>query len=84
MESSRRGWRPCRHKAGAPRERQEWSRLDALIKHEQQVVERLERRVMEAKRTDPDKAAKITVRLQRTRFFLERLRAEQRANAELG
>lgn len=47
-------------------------------------MERLERRVMEAKRTDPDKAAKITVRLQRTRFFLERLRAEQRANAELG
>jgi hypothetical protein len=34
------------------RERQEWSRLDVLIKHEAYEVERLERRAAEARGTD--------------------------------
>jgi hypothetical protein len=64
----------------AAKERQEWSRLDVLTKHEAYVVERLERRAAEAKQSgDADKAAKICVRLQRTRFLLTRLRNEQRA-----
>jgi hypothetical protein len=64
--------------APSVRDRQEWSRLDVLIKHESYVVERLQRRAAEAK-GDPDKHAKICVRLQRTRFLLDRLRREQMA-----
>jgi hypothetical protein len=65
--------------ARSVRDRQEWSRLDVLVKHESNVVERLERRAAEAKQSgDADKAAKICVRLQRTRFLLTRLRNEQR------
>jgi hypothetical protein len=59
------------------KERQEWARLDVMIKHEAYVVERLERRAAEARGTD--KHAKICVRLQRTRALLTRLRDEQRA-----
>ena len=59
------------------RERQEWSRLYVMIKHEAYVVERLERRAAEARGTD--KHAKICVRLQRTRALLTQLRDEQRA-----
>jgi len=57
--------------------RQEWSRLDVMVKHEQQQVERLERRAAEARGTA--KHAPICVRLQRTRALLTRLRNEQRS-----
>jgi len=58
------------------KERQYWSKLDVMVKHEQQVVERLERRAAEARGTD--RHPKICSRLQRTRALLARLRDEQR------
>ena len=53
------------------RERQEWSRLDVLLKHELDVIA--------AERRAAAGDAKAIRNLAKTRAFLERLRAEQRA-----
>lgn len=61
------------------RERASWSKLDLMVKHEQEVVARLERQVAEAKaRGDTEQAARIIIRLQKTRVLLARLQREQR------
>ncbi|MGD0420209.1 MAG: hypothetical protein ABSA68_11640 [Xanthobacteraceae bacterium] len=65
-----------------PRERQEFSRLDEMIKNEQYQVERLERRAKEARETgDRVRFLGICSRLRRTRDLLARLRAEQQRGA---
>lgn len=60
----------------SPRERAYWSKLDMMADHQAQQVARLERRVAEA---PEDKRGPIIVRLQKTRHFLTRLRAEQQS-----
>jgi hypothetical protein len=54
-------------------------RLDNLIAREAREVARLERRVQEVKATDPERAKARTVKLQRTRILLFRLRRERDA-----
>jgi hypothetical protein len=57
-------------------ERVSWSRLDLLIEHETEQVQRLQRRIAETR--DPRKIAEANDRLAKTQILLDRLRTEQR------
>ncbi len=61
------------------KERQEWSRLDKMVQHERKEVEKILRGIERAKVEDPERVPFKIKRLQRTRFLLARLEAEQRA-----
>ncbi len=59
-----------------PNVRADWSRLDLMIRHERQQIERLERQLMRA--TNKEEAYKVREKIAKTRALLGRLVTEQR------
>lgn len=62
------------------RDRMSWSRLDMLIENERKQVAKLERRAVAARGTGQHYIA-LCSKLQKTRYFLRRLEADQRERA---